>query len=823
METLLKDFRYGARMLRTKPGFTVIAIVTLALGIGANTAIFSVVDTVLLRPLPYREPERLVMVWGNFRGLNMMRLGASAAEFGDFKSQSSVFAELAAFQQTSFNLTGDDGPQHLSGLRTTSELFKVLGASPLSGRALVADDQQSGHERVAVVSQRLWQNRFGGDVNATGRATTPDRRLTLDGDSYTVVGVMPPDFQFPYGLDETQRPDVWVPAVFSSEELNHRTQYNYQVIGRLKPGVTTAQARAEMDTIGRRFEQQYPRSYRGPKGEDGGWQVTLTTLQDEVVGNVRSLLLILVAVVGFVLLIACANVTNLSLARASTRRREMAIRTALGASRGRLVRQLMTETFLLALIAGAVALPFTVWGIELLIALGPKDIPRLSEVRLDLRVLGFTLGVSLVTGLLSGVAPALRAGGKGVHDALKEASLGMTASAARQRLRNLLVVSEIALALVLLIGAGLMLKSFRALLAVEPGFSADRVLTAQVLLAPARYAEAPARLNFYDQLLARVRSQPGVESASMTTGLPLTGVTYGAPFSIEGKPFDPSGKPPHAYIRTVAPGYFQTLGITLEQGRDFNAQDTATSTPVVIISQKFARDFFNGDPAGKRFKIGAPGSARPWMQAVGIVADVKADGLDAETVPEMYLPLAQNTGAAMTLVARTTGDPSGSVAAVRREVQSIDKDQPVYNVRTMQQLLGASIAQRRFNMLLLGAFAAIALLLAASGLFGVMAYTVSQRTHEIGLRLALGAQTRDVLRLVVGNGMALAVSGVAAGLAAAFGLTRLMTSLLFGVTPTDAGTFVGVSVVLLAVALLACYIPARRATKVDPLVALRYE
>ena len=817
MWTFWQDLRYGARMLRKKPGFTVIAVFTLALGIGANTAIFSVVNTVLLRPLPYREPDRLVMVWGNFRGLNMMRLGASAAEFMDFKSQTSVFTELAAFQQTPFNLTGDEGPQRLSGLRVSSELFKVLGVAPLTGRALAAADQKPGHEHVAVVSQRLWQTRFGGDLKNL------DRRLTLDGTSYAVVGVMPRDFQFPFGLDETQRPDSWVPAVFSAAELNDRTQYDFQVIGRLKPGVTTEQARAEMDTIGRRFEQQYPRSYRGPKGEDGGWQVTLTTLQDEVVGNVRSLLLVLLGVVGFVLLIACANVTNLSLARASTRRREMAIRTALGASRVRVVRQMLTETLLLALIGGAVALPLALWGIELLIALGPKNIPRLGEVRLDLRVLAFTLGVSLFTGLVSGLAPALRVGGSRVHDALKETSLGVTAGAARQRLRSLLVVSEIALALVLLIGAGLMLKSFRVLLAVEPGFSADRVLTAQVLLNNSRYAEATAKLNFYDQLLTRVRAQPGVESASMTTGLPLTGVTYGAPFSIEGKPFDPAGKPPHAYIRTVAPGYFQTLGITLQQGRDFNLQDTVASTPIVIINQAFARDFFNGDPAGKRFKIGAPGSPRPWMQVAGIVRDVKADGLDAETVPEMYLPFAQNTTAAMTLVARTTGDPADNIAAVRREVLSLDKDQPVYNIRTMRQLLGASIAQRRFNMLLLSAFAFIALLLAASGLFGVMAYTVAQRTHEIGVRLALGAQTRDVLRLVVGNGMALAALGVAVGLAGAFGLTRLMSSLLFGVTPTDAATFVVVSIVLLAVALLACYIPARRATQVDPLVALRYE
>jgi putative ABC transport system permease protein len=817
METLLRDVRYGFRSLWKHPGFTAVALVALALGIGANTAIFSVVNAVLLRPLPYREPDRLVMVWGNFRALNMMRLGASVPEFADFKSQSSVFTDLAAFQQMPFNLTGEPGPQRVSGLRASGNLFKLLGASPLSGRTLIADDEQSGRERVAVVSEQLWQQRFGGDSNFLGHS------IRLNGENFNVVGVMPRDFKFPFGEDETQRADVWVPAVFTNQELSDRDRYYYQIIGRLKPDVTTAQARVEMDTIGRRLEQQYPRSYRGPKGEDGGWQVTTTTLQDEVVGNVKPLLLVLLGVVALVLLIACANVANLSLARASTRHHELAIRTALGASQIRIVRQLMTESALLALLGGALALPLAVGGVGLLIALGPRDIPRLAEVRLDWRVLAFTLGVALLTGALSGTAPAVRGARAHVDDALKKASKSMTSDAARQRLRSLLIVSEIALALVLLIGAGLMLKSFHRLLAVDPGFSSERVLTAQLWLASPRYAEARAKLNFFDELLNRVRALPGVESASMTTGLPLTGVDFGAPFSIEGRPFDPTGKPPHAYIRTITPGYFQTLDIKLRQGRDFNDHDTETSTPVVIINQTFARDFFDGSAMGKRFKIGAPNSPRPWMQIEGVVGDVKADGLDSETVPELYLPLAQNAGPAMTLVTRTVGDPVDSVAAVRREVQSIDKDQPVYNIRTMRQLLGASLAQRRFNMILLTAFAVIALLLAASGLFGVMAYSVAQRTHEIGLRLALGAQPRDVLKLVVGNGMALALLGVAAGLVGAFTLTRLMSTLLFGVTPTDAATFAVVSVGLLGVALLACYIPARRATKVDPMVALRYE
>jgi putative ABC transport system permease protein len=820
MDGFLRDIRYGLRGLLKRPGFSVIALVTLALGIGANTAIFSVVNTVLLRPLPYREPGRLVMIWGNFRSLNMMRLGASAPEFVDFKNQGNAFSNLAAFRQMSFNITGEPGPQRVSGLRVTTELFSVLGVTPLAGRALVADDENPGHDRVAVISQRLWQTRFGGNPNLTQLL---GHSITLDGENYTVVGIMPRDFQFPFGEDETQRADIWVPAVFSPGELNDRDRYNYQVIGRLKPGVKTAEARVEMDTIGRRLEQQYPRSYRGPKGEDGGWQVTVTSLEDEVVGNVRLLLWVLLGVVAFVMLIACANVTNLSLARASTRQREIAIRTALGASRGLVIRQMLTESALLGLLGGALALPLAAWGIELLIALGPRDIPRLSEVKLDLRVLGFTLGVSLFTGLLSGIAPAWRSAGARVNDALKEASKSMTSGAARQRLRSLLVVSEIALALVLLIGAGLMLKSFRRLLAVDPGFNSDRVLTAQVWLPPARYAEPGAKLNFFAELLTRIRALPGVESASFTTGVPLTGVTFGAPFSIEGRPFDPTGKPPHAYIRTIAPEYFRTLDIALQQGRDFNDQDTGTSTLVVIINQTFARDFFNGSAIGKRFKIGGPQSPRPWLQIAGVVRDVKADGLDAQTVPELYLPFSQNTGPAMTLVARTAGDPTGSVAAVRREVLSIDKDQPVYNIRMMNQLLGASIAQRRFNMLLLGAFAVLALLLAVLGLFGVLAYSVAQRTHEIGLRLALGAQPSDVLKLIVGNGMTLALIGVAIGLAGAFALTRLLTTLLFGVTPTDAATFATVSVGLMVVALFACFIPARRATKVDPLVALRYE
>ncbi len=819
MKTLLQDLRYGARTLMKSPGFTIVAVLALAIGIGANSAIFSVVNAVLLRPLPYANPERLVMVWGNFQKLGMTKLGVSAPEFVDYKNQSHVFADVAAFQHTTFNLTGGDAPERIGGARVSSGLFSLLGVSPLVGRTLLMEEDQRGRERVVVLSHHLWQARFNSDPNLVGKG------IVLDGESYTVVGVMPRGFQFPFGeIEDAGRAEAWVPAAFSAEELQDRGRYFFRMIARLKPGVTLEQARTEMSAIGRRLEEQYPRTYRGPKGENGGWQVTLTTLPDEIVGGARLLLFVLLGVVGFVLLISCANVSNLLLARASTRRREVAIRMALGATRGRLFRQFLTESVMLSLVGGGIGLLLAMWGMDLLIAASPREIPRLSEAGLDARVLAFTFVVSLLAGVLFGLAPALRGSHADLNESLKEGGQSGTTSFGRQRLRGLLVVSEIALTLVLLIGAGLMIKSFRRLLDVNPGFDPENVLTMQMALPPAKYAAPQEKARFYDQLLARVKALPGIEAASVTTALPLTGETFGGPFSIEGRPLDMTGKPPHAHIRTVTPGYFHVMSIPLITGRDFNDADTNDSVAVVIVNETFARGFFaSGDAIGKRIKIGAPTSPRPWMQIAGIIKDVKSDGLDAEAIPEMYLPYAQNIGPAMTLVARTVNDPAGSLAAIRRAVQETDKEQPVYNIRTMKQLLAESIAQRRFNMIMLGVFALIALLLAASGIFGLIAYSVAQRTHEIGIRMALGAQSGDVLKLIVREAMVLAVAGVGVGLTGAFVMTRTLTSLLYDVSTTDPATFAGVAGVLTLVALLASYIPARRATRIDPNVALRHE
>lgn len=819
MGTLWHDLRYGARMLFKNKGFAAVAIIALALGIGANTAIFSVVNTVLLRPLPYRNPERLVLVWGNFQKLGMTKLGVSAPEFIDYKNHCDVFADTAAFQHTTFNLTGGDAPERIGGARVSSGLFSLLGVSPLVGRTLLAEEDQRGRERVVVLSHRLWVARFNSDPHVAGKG------ITLDGERYTVVGVMPREFQFPFGETvDAGRADAWVPAAFSAEELQDRGRYFFRMIARLKPDVTLEQARAEISAVGRRLEEQYPRTYRGPKGEDGGWQVTLTTLPDEIVGGARLPLFVLLGVVCFVLLISCANVSNLLLARASTRRREVAIRMALGATRGRLFRQFLTESVMFALLGGGFGLLLAMWGMDLLIAASPREIPRLSEAGLDARVLVFTFVVSLLAGVLFGFAPALRGSRADLNESLKEGSQSGTNSFGRQRLRALLIVSEIALTLVLLIGAGLMIKSFRRLLEVNPGFDPEHVLTMQMALPSAKYALPPEKRGFYDQLLARIKALPGIESASVTTALPLTGETFGGPFSIEGLPLDMAGKPPHAHIRAIAPGYFNVMSVPLVAGRDFNQADTNDSIPVVIVNETFARGFFSsGDAIGKRIKIGAPTSPRPWMQIAGIIKDIKSDGLDAEAIPEMYLPYAQNVGPAMTLVARTANDPAGNVAAIRRAVQETDKDQPVYNIRTMKQLLAQSIAQRRFNMIMLGVFALIALLLAASGIFGLIAYSVAQRTHEIGIRMALGARSNDVLKLIVSEAMLLALMGVGVGLAAALALTRVLASLLYGVNATDPVTFIGVSLLLIIVALLACLIPARRAIKVDPMIALRHE
>ena len=817
MENLLHDVRYGIRMLLKQPGVTVVAVITLALGIGANTAIFSVVNGLLLRPLPYANSDRLAIIWTHSPGANVAQDWPSPGQYVAIKSQTSVFEDIAITQGGNSNLTGLGAPEQVGAVATSSALFPLLGVKPAIGRTFLSEEDGPGKPKAAILCYGFWQRRFGGDPGAIGKS------LTIDGDSYAVVGIMPADFVLSYEVMPTvgtmSQADVLVTLPFDAEGLSQQGDENYNILARLKPGVTIAQAQAELDGVVSSLERQFPQHYPASRR----FSFSVTPLLEQVVGDVRPALLILLGAVACVLLIACANVANLLLARAAAREKEIAIRTALGAGRGRLVRQLLTESMLLATVGGATGLLLAVWTLDGLRWLSPSSIPRLQSITIDGWVLAFTFTVALLTGILFGLAPALRSSRVNLNETLKEAGRSLVASG-NHRLRSALVVTEVALSLVLLIGAGLLIRSFMRVEQVEPGFSPHNILSMRLSVGGTAYEKMPKRLVFYEQLWDRIRQLPGVESTGGVSVLPLSGSLSWGNISIEGYVPEAGQSMIQADRRFATVGYFETMKIPLIAGRFFSEQDTPDSLKVAIVDENLARTYWPGDdPLGKRLKAGSPDSKNPWLTVVGVVANVKQYALDSDSRVSFYTPHKQSPAGTLYAIVRTSTDPRGTGASVAGVAREMDPNVPIYDVKIMAERLSESLARRRFAMLALGVFASVAMVLAAVGIYGVMSYSVTQRTREIGIRMALGAQTKGVLTLIVGQGMLMAGVGVAIGLAGALAATRVMASLLFGVTATDSVTFVGISLLLAAVAFFACYFPARRATKVDPMVALRHE
>lgn len=806
MDAIASDIRYAIRNLAKRPGFTAIAILTLAVGIGANTTIFSAVNALLLKPLPFPELDRVVAIWDKVPARGVEHNEVAFANYIDWRDQNQSFEKLALYRWWSANLTGVEPPERIQGFLVTGNFFDVIGTTPIMGRGFLEHENQPGSDAVAVITHSLWQRRFGGEPNIINKT------IALNGITRTIIGVMPEHFNFPKGSE------VYSPLPFTPELAANRQSHSYYVIGRLKPNVSLQSAQAEIDHITGRLEAQYPET-------NTGLGANVYPIVKDTVRMYDTALWIMMGAVGFVLLIACANVANLMLARASGRQKEIALRSALGASRWRIIRQLLTESVIVALVGGAIGVLIAFWGIDLLRASNPAEASRFApgwhNLGINLPVLWFTLALSFISGIVFGLAPAWQVSKPNLNNALKEG--GRQTSSGSHRLRSSLVVFEMALSLVLLVGAGLLVRSFLSLVKTDPGFNPERVLTMNLILPRAKYPEEKQRAAFYSDLVNRVKALPGVQSTAVVNYLPLGGANSSDSFLIEGLPEPAPGEESGGRYRVCTPDYFQTMGITVMKGRAFTDQDKAGATPVVIVNETFARRHWpNEEALGKRIRFYGPIDRAPWMQIVGVIQDVKHE-LNIPVTPEFYLPHAQDPWSSMVVVIKTAGDPSAMAGVIRQQVWSIDKDQPVFDVRTMEQVRSISVAMYSFSSVMLGIFAGVALLLAALGIYGVMAFAVTQRTHEIGLRMALGARSRDVLKLVVMNGMKLALIGIGIGLVGAWALSGFMEKLLFGVKATDLLTFAVVPVCLLFAALLACYVPARRATKVDPLVALRYE
>ena len=817
MDSLLNDIRYGLRSLLKRPGLTCVALITLALGIGANTAIFSVVNAVVLRPLPYAEPDRLVMLWETMSGND--RRSVAPGNFEDWRAQNKTFEELAATFYGNFNLTGDGAPERIDGATITSNFMHVLGARAQLGRTFLPDDDEHQDRNLALISDRLWQRRFG------ARPDVVNRTIIIDEQPYTIVGVMGPRFQFP------ERSELWVlgrnrSAVsmslisqFPANDWAHERDAHFiRVIGRLKRAATLSQAQSDIAAITRRMEQEFPQT-------NGGLGSNVVSLHTQIVGDVRSTLFILLGAVGLVLLIACANVANLMLARASQRDREIAIRAAVGASRLRLIRQLLTESLLLSVFGGAAGLIISIWIVDLFVRLSPGDIPRLDEASADLRLFGFAMLVSVVTGIGFGLLPAFHAARTNLNLALKDGTKG-SESGQRRRARSALVVAEVALAQVLLVGAALLAISYVRVAQINPGFNPDRVLTAKIAPARQKYPDSKSTSAFYTGVLENLQRLPGVQSAAIVMSLPLGGASINRGFRVEGRPDPKADENVTMDYQIISADYFSTLEIPIRRGRGLAATDTETSERVIVINEAMARRYWpNEDPVGKRMDIGESSKDTSSRTIVGVVADNRHAGLSEAPVPTAFISYRQDLESwpRMAFVIKSKNDAASLTSAVRQALASIDPTQPVYAIEPMTNLMSASIAQRRFVMSLLGSLAVLAVVLAMIGVYGVISFSVTERTHEIGIRMALGARPLDVLGMVLGQGMKLAAAGIVIGVGAGLALMRLLTSLLFQVSPGDLRTFSLVALGLGMVALVACYLPARRATKVDPLKSLRYE